>query len=244
MKTSANGIALIKRFEGCKLGAYTCPAGVLTIGYGHTSMAGPPTVTPALVISQQGADEILRRDLKKFEDGVEALVMVSLTSGQNDALVSFAFNCGLGALAKSTLLKRVNAREFDRVPAEFMKWTKANGRELPGLVQRRRAETALWRDLSDATWSPSDEARVKPEAPKPSKTMAKSREGNAAVATGTAGAIAVASEALPAIQQGVGLLPTLTDALGRPAVIAGIVIIVMSAALWYWRRQRLQEDEA
>lgn len=244
MKTSANGVALVKRFEGCKLGAYKCPAGVWTIGYGHTSAAGPPTVTPGLVVSQQAADEILRRDLEKFEKGVAELVKVPLTTGQNDALVSFAFNCGLGALAKSTLLKRVNAKEFHRVPAEFMKWTKANGQELPGLVQRRRAETALWRELSDADWSPSDGARVTPETPKAAKTMAKSREGNAAVATGAAGAIAAATDALPAIQQGVGLIPTLSDALGRPTVIAGIVIIAMSVALWYWRRQRLQEDSA
>lgn len=244
MKTSANGIALIKRFEGCSLGAYKCPAGVWTIGYGHTSAAGLPNVTPALVITQQAADAILRHDLEKFENGVAALVKVPLTSGQSDALNAFAYNVGLGALEKSTLLKRVNAKDFDRVPAEFMKWTKAKGKELPGLVRRRRAEVALWRSLDESAALRPDEARVKPEPPKPSKTMAKSREGNAAVATGAAGAIAVASDALPAIQQGVGLLPTLTDTLGRPAVIAGIVIIVMSAALWYWRRQRLQEESA
>lgn len=244
MKTSANGIALIKRFEGCKLGAYKCPAGVWTIGYGHTSAAGPPTVTPDLTITQQSADEILRRDLEKFEKGVAALLNVSLTSAQNDALVAFAYNVGLFALQNSTLLKRINAKDFDRVPAEFMKWTKANGRELPGLVKRRRAETAMWRSIDESAKPQPDEARTTPEAPKATKSMAQSREGNAAVATGAAGAIAAITDALPAIQQGVGLIPTLSDALGRPAVIAGIVIIVTSAALWYWRRQRLQEDEA
>lgn len=242
MKIAPSGVALIKRFEGCRLSAYLCPAGVWTIGYGHTSAAGAPVVTPSLTITLQEAEDILRCDLVKYEGGVNKFVKVPLTSNQFDALVSFAFNCGLGALAKSTLLKRVNAGEFDRVPAELMKWTKANGRSLPGLVARRRAECALWRGLPDRI--DPDQARIKPETPKPPKSMAKSREGNAAVAAGAAGAIAAVTDALPTIQQGVGLLPTLADALGRPAVIAGVIVAVLAVAIWYWRRQRLQEDAA
>ena len=139
MRMSDAGIALIKEFEGCRLTAYKCPAGVWTIGYGHTSAAGSPEVTPGMTITQQEAEDILRRDLVKYENGVIKLVNVDLTQGQFDALVDFAYNAGVGALGKSTLLKKVNAEDFDAVPTELMKWTKAGGRELAGLVRRRRA---------------------------------------------------------------------------------------------------------
>lgn len=237
MQTSQKGVDLIKEFEGLRLKAYLCPARVWTVGFGHTTSAGPPVVQPGMTITKDQAEEILRSDLTKYEAGVLKLVKVPMTQGQFDALVSFAYNCGVGALAKSTLLKRVNAGRFGAVPAELMKWTKAGGRELAGLVRRRRAEAALWRAVDEAAPVYVDEARASPELPTPSKTMAGSREGNAALAAGGAAAVTAIGEAASHVG-------TLSDALGRPAVLVLIGVAFLCAAIWCWRRQRLQEEGA
>ncbi len=141
MRCSDNGVDLIKRFEGCRLEAYRCPAGVPTIGYGATG----PDVKLGMQWTQEQADERLRADLKKFEEGVEALLGdAPTTQGQFDALVSFAYNCGLLALAKSTLLKRHRAGEYLDAAHQFLRWNRANGRVLPGLTRRRQAEAKLY----------------------------------------------------------------------------------------------------
>lgn len=149
MRTSQAGVDLIKKFEGCRLYAYVCPAGVLTIGYGHTSAAGHPDVQHGDSITQEFADRILQDDLRSFESGVEGCVAGDLAQHQFDALVSFAFNLGVGNLKKSTLLRRVNEKKFDAVPAELMKWVKGRVdgelKDMAGLVRRRRAEAAMWR---------------------------------------------------------------------------------------------------
>ena len=103
MKTSQNGINLIKKYEGCRLTAYKCPAGLWTIGYGHTK-----NVKSGQKITQKQAENFLKQDLKTFEKGVEKAVKVRLNQNQFDALVSFAYNCGLGALKTSTLLRKLN----------------------------------------------------------------------------------------------------------------------------------------
>ncbi len=109
MNTSDAGLKLIRQFEGLRLKAYRCPAGIWTIGYGHTSAAGAPEVREDMRISREEAEAILKRDLAQFEDAVSSMVKVPLTENQFDTLVSFAFNCGIAALRRSTLLKRVNA---------------------------------------------------------------------------------------------------------------------------------------
>ena len=139
MQISKAGLDLIKQFEGLYLQAYRCPAGVPTIGYGHT--AG---VAMGQTITQQQADDYLRRDVRQFERAVSRLVRVPLTQGQFDALVSFAFNLGEGALAQSTLLRLLNAGDYAGAAAQFDRWNKAGGRVLPGLVRRRAAERALF----------------------------------------------------------------------------------------------------
>ena len=139
MQISKAGLDLIKQFEGLYLKAYRCPAGVPTIGYGHT--AG---VAMGQTITQQQADDYLRRDVRQFERAVARLVSVPLTQGQFDALVSFAFNLGEGALAQSTLLRLLNAGDYAGAAAQFDRWNKAGGRVLPGLVRRRAAERALF----------------------------------------------------------------------------------------------------
>ena len=135
---SAAGIALIKRFEGCRLTAYKCSAGVWTIGYGHTS-----GVHSGQAITQAQADALLRQDLEKFERYVNSTAYVPITAQLNEnqfaALVSFAFNCGQGNL------KRLCAgRNTVQIAAAMPQYCKASGRKLPGLVQRRAAEVALF----------------------------------------------------------------------------------------------------
>ena len=239
MKMSAAGLATVKEFEGLRLKAYKCPAAVWTIGYGHTSAAGAPIVNPDLVITKEDAEEILKEDMEQYEAGVRKYVKVDLTQGQFDALVDFAYNAGVGALAKSTLLKRVNAGKFDEVPAEFMKWTKGGGKELPGLVRRRRAEVKLWRGLDTEKPVPVDEARAEPDQPKASKSITQSREANAAVAAGGLGTIAVVQEVMPMVREGGDLLGSFS-----PTILILIVIIAAAGAVWYFRKQRLDEEGA
>lgn len=133
------GIELIKKFEGCKLSAYRCPAGIWTIGYGHTN-----GVYQGQTITQYEADKMLENDLVKFEMGVRNLVG-NLPDNKIDALTSFAFNLGLGALRDSTLCKKVKANPNDlTIRNEFMKWVNAGGKRLQGLVNRRQAEADLY----------------------------------------------------------------------------------------------------
>ena len=239
MRMSAAGLALVKEFEGLRLKAYKCPADVWTIGYGHTSSAGKPVVDSGLVITSEQADDILKRDLTQYEDGVRGLVKVGITQGQFDALVSFAYNAGVGRLSQSTLMKRINAERFDEVPSEFMKWTRGGGKELPGLVRRRRAEVELWRGLNTAAPSTLSQSRLQPDRPKPSKPITRSKEANAAVAAGGLGTIAVAQEIVPLIRDGGELLGSIT-----PTTLMLVVIVLAMAAIWYFRKQRLDEEGA
>ncbi len=242
MNISDAGLKLIMQFEGLRLKAYRCPAGVLTIGYGHTSAAGAPEVRDGMRISAQEAEEILKRDLAGFETAVAGLAKKNLTQAQFDVLVSFGYNCGIGALKASTLLKRVNAGAFDAVPAELMKWTKAKGKELPGLVRRRRAEAAFWRGLPIGI--DKQEARTAPDLPLPPKTITQSKEANAAILAGGAGVVAAASEAMPLVREGASIMPILVESLGRPAFIAALITVAAALAIWFWRRQRLLEQGA
>jgi lysozyme len=140
MRISQKGVDLIKHYEGCKLKAYRDIVGVLTIGYGHTG----GDVFEGQVITQEEAEALLRLDLERFERGVEFQVKVDLTQNQFDALVSFAFNLGLGALKDSTLLKKVNAQDFPAAAKEFLKWINAGGKPVNGLKIRRTAESFMF----------------------------------------------------------------------------------------------------
>lgn len=141
MKTGADGLNLIKEFEGCELEAYVCPAGILTIGYGHTG----PDVVEGLKISQQRADQLLVSDLTRFEDTVNSAVTVPITQSMFDAMVSFAFNCGAQAFRESTLLRLLNSKDYNGAAAQFDRWVNGPSGPLPGLVRRRDAEEALFR---------------------------------------------------------------------------------------------------
>ena len=139
MKISLEGLALIKKFEGCRLEAYYCSGGVLTIGYGHTG-----GVKESDTITQEEAEKLLRADVFKFEEYVEDNVMVELDQSQFDALVAWTFNLGPGNLRESTMLKKLNNGEYESVPFEMRRWNKAGGKTLDGLIRRRQAESLLF----------------------------------------------------------------------------------------------------
>lgn len=139
MKTGTNGINLIKSFEGLRLHAYKCPAGVWTIGYGHTK-----GVKKGDMITELKAETLLIIDLQSFEYTINKLVKVPLTQNQFDALVSFVFNVGSANFQKSTLLRKLNNKDYNGAANEFGKWVYANKKVLPGLVKRREAEKELF----------------------------------------------------------------------------------------------------
>ena len=157
MKVSDAAKAMIKHHEGVRTRPYRCPALLWTVGVGHVIDPSHATVKfderrnlPIpdgwdRVLSMDEVDAILAQDLNRFERGVARLCPAALNSqGVFDALVSFSFNVGLGNLQRSGLRMKTNRGEFQDAAEEFMKWTKAAGRVLPGLVKRRQDERAMY----------------------------------------------------------------------------------------------------
>jgi lysozyme len=140
MKTSQKGTDLIKQFEGTVLKVYKDAVGLPTIGIGHLIKHNESFTT----ITQQQAEELLAKDLVQFEVGVTKAVRVTLNQNQFDALVSFSFNLGLGNLNSSTLLRKLNAGDYQGAASEFERWNKAGGKILTGLTRRRLAEKGLF----------------------------------------------------------------------------------------------------
>jgi len=239
MQMSQGGIdALLKKFEGCKLKAYRCPAGICTIGYGHTSAAGSPEVTDGMTITQKQCDDILRQDLVKYETAVTGLVKQPLTQHQFDVLVDFAYNAGVGALKSSTLLKKINAGDFDAVPAELMKWTKGGGKVLPGLVRRRQAESAWWSAGDDHPVDAEDH-RTEPD-PIPARTMVESKQGNAAILTAGLGGLGAAKEIAAQAQDASDTANQLMGLLHNPNFVIMAAIVGLGGAIWYWRSKNME----
>ncbi len=140
MVTSKNGINLIKQFEGLRLSAYKCSAGVWNIGYGSTS-----GVRPGMKITQAEAEQRLRADLSRFEQKLNKLVKVKLNQNEFDALVSFVFNIGITAFSNSTLLRLLNQGQARvDVADQLLRWDKVNGQPVAGLTRRRAAERRLF----------------------------------------------------------------------------------------------------
>jgi lysozyme len=175
MQLSDEGLRLIRSFEGYHTrlpdggcAAYLCPANVPTIGYGVTE-----GVKMGMVWTAEEAEAALRRELAKHEAAVRRLVTVDLNQNEFDALVSFSYNCGAGALGKSTLLKRLNAGDRLGAASQFSKWTRGGGRVLKGLVSRRDREAALFLKPTES-----------PEVPHMPQEVSEVREISRPVATG------------------------------------------------------------
>lgn len=221
MKLSSEGLRLIKSFEGyharqpdgsCK--AYRCPAGVWTCGFGCTE-----GVTPNTHWTEAEATERLAGEIAKFETAVDHCVLVPLNQNQFDALVSFSYNCGAQALARSTLLKHVNAGRFERAAKEFPKWNRGGGRVLPGLVARRAREEALFMKPVEAPEGPIMPQKVEPEPATVSKPV---------VAVGTSVGTAVAVDAVTRSPP-----PVIPDIpVSVPAVPAPLQETVTNAQSW------------
>lgn len=212
---NAEGLDRIKSFEGLRLTAYKDTGGVLTIGYGHTSAAGAPPVKAGMKITKPKAEEILRADLGQYEAAVEMAVTVPLSDNQFAALVSFTYNVGPEALRKSTLLRKLNARNYSAVPIELMKWTKDNGRIIAGLVNRRTAESALWSSGGAVAGNMTEPVRQ-------STTKAALLTPESA---GAAGAVLSGAGALSGVQGPLAY-----------ALAFGVVVCIAFAAYYFWQR--------
>lgn len=140
MKQSAKGRELTKAREGLRLTAYKDGGGVWTIGYGHTR-----GVVPGQTCTQEQADAWYLEDIESAEHDVELYVTAPLNQGQFDALVDWTFNLGGNALRKSTMLRRVNDKDFDAALREMLRWKYDNGVEVKGLRLRREEEVKLWK---------------------------------------------------------------------------------------------------
>jgi lysozyme len=226
MRLTREGVALIKRYEGFRGEAYRDAVGVWTIGYGHTAMAGPPEVKPGMTIDRAEAAAILDRDVEMFAQGVAKLIARPVTEQQFSALVSFAYNVGLGNFRKSSVLSAVNAGELDVVPRRFQLWVKAGGRTLPGLVKRRAAEAALF--AGEDTGETAG-----PVEPQEGKSPMRSTTNLAAVLSALAGVLSTIAAGLKDTAQ----------AMGGPAVPVLLLVAMGVATLWIIRERRRKARE-
>ena len=215
---SQHGLAKLKQWEGLKTKAYKDAGGVWTIGYGHTAMAGSPVPYQSQVITAAEAENILLKDLVQYEAAIENNVNVKLNDNQFAALVSFAFNVGIGAFKNSTLLKKLNQGNFDAVPTELMKWTKAGGKKLQGLVNRRQAEGYLWMEGAYVT--------SKDVVPEQKKENLFSRKETALSVGGMA----------------TGLTGFATGS-GPVQWALAAVLVIGAAFVFYWGIQRMRSEE-
>ena len=141
MKLGERGTEILKYFEGCKLTAYQDSVGVWTIGYGHTK-----GVYDGMTITQDQAEQMLLSELEEYEGYIKDMVTVPLTQNQFDALVVWVYNLGPTNFRNSTLLKELNAGNYNAAGQEITRWNKAGGKVLAGLVKRREAEAQLFSD--------------------------------------------------------------------------------------------------
>ena len=146
MKISPRGLELIKEFEGFSANAYLCPAKIPTIGDGNTFYSDGRKVKLGEQISKSDALELLEIVANKdFADKIFPSIIVPVTQNQFDAMVSLAYNIGVGNFLKSTLLKKLNLKDYIGASNEFLKWNKSGGKELLGLTRRRKREQDLFK---------------------------------------------------------------------------------------------------
>jgi|GEM_PF-324155 len=273
LRTTSIGLALITAFESIKTSAYTCPAGKPTIGIGHTSAAGGSfettdgkTHTQVALgqrITEAEAHRLFAADIDQFEDGVERLIArapVAPNENEFDALVSLAFNIGIGNFSSSTVLKRFLRGDKAGAAEAMLAWNKmtVNGKKVvaKGLVRRREAERWLFlgdielaEKFAQTKFGPMPRIVSEPVLREP---MLKSATGNTAVITGGAGIAAAVEGVKQVLAAGQELHGTAIDASslllgsGSPWVLVagfGIVVAIGAGIIWYRRWQRSKEDE-
>ena len=256
LTVSPAGLKLIQSFEGCekrtgrcRFKAYVDPVGILTIGWGHTNATGRQ-FTRDEVWTRAECDAALREDLGVFEAGVRALVKVALEQCEFDALVSFAYNCGIGNLKSSTLLRKLNRGDPAGAAAEFARWNKAGGRVLSGLTRRRAAEATLFQgagriEVNAREDGPMAQAVDAPARPTVVDTL---KDSKIAQGTATGSALGSGNEVIGAVQdtaaqlkdakdtaQDIGLLDFVTTLVWQPRFWIAAAILGLGAAVIYWR---------
>lgn len=202
MKISKKGLALIKEFEGLKLTAYLCPAGVPTIGYGTTKGITKADIGK-LTITQAEAEAKLLEDLAEYERGVYGACTLPPTQPQFDAMVCCAFNIGVAGFRSSSMLKAHNRGDHEAAARAFGLWNKANvgGKKqvLAGLTRRRMAEAALY--LTPVQTAPFQPLPPMPQAVEPERPMTASTINRASVVAGGTATVAAVSETLQQVRQ-------------------------------------------
>lgn len=247
MRVNQKGIELIKEFEGFRSKAYKCPAGIWTVGYGHTSAAGEPKVGSLTTVTKEEGERILRRDLNQFEDAVDDAVRVDLNSNQFSALVSFTYNVGEGAFRKSSVLKAVNAKQWDEVPRRMALWNKGGGRVLPGLVRRRAAEAALFMEplgvgARKLAKEEHIESRETPDVPM-GKAPLKSTTNQAAVAAGAAGSIAAVADISSGAARTAENAGTIWGVFGVWAAWIALAVVLLAVGWIIYERIKKSKDD-
>lgn len=235
MPVPPEAVALVKQSEGCKLKAYLCPAGVPTIGYGHTK-----GVKLGQTITQATAETFLAQDLMDAAAQVDELVTIPINAKQRGALASLVFNIGVGNFRSSTLRKRLNSGDIEAAAGEFGKWVKAtvDGRKvtLPGLVARRAAEAKLF--LADTFVDTAVPQAVEP--PAAMKPLAKSiTVQTGGIGLGAAGVVAAIDQARDVSDAAKSLLGSLPSG-SAGYIIAGILALAVAVMLyrrWHDSRQ-------
>ena len=223
-KVNLETVDLIKRWEGFRAEPYKCPAGVDTIGYGHTTTKS--LMKQGTKITEAKAVKLLKADLAVYEKAISEMVQVDLTDGQFGALVSWCFNVGVGAAQKSTLVKKLNAGDYDSVPKELSRWNKVGNKATAGLVNRRAAEAGLWARgnfVSSTTGEEVTEAAAGLTGALASNTT----KGAATVATISAAGTAL-SQAEPVLQT-LGHL--------SPWFVGGLIVLALVAVIVWRARQ-------
>lgn len=214
----------MKPYEGLRLEAYRCPAGVWTIGYGHTSAAGTPEVYPGMTITEDQANKILENDVENFWAQIRPLIKVSLNDNEIGSIISLVFNIGLGAFKTSTCLKRLNAKNKEGAAEALTWWNKAtvDGKKvtLRGLVRRRNAEREWFLTPTSGSEPLPEDSRTQPQSEE-MKSLTKSRTNQLSLA---------------------GLVTAVTGYLGNlPPELLVIAIVAIFAAFiinrWLERRR-------
>lgn len=229
-------IPLVKEFEGLKLTAYRCPAGVPTIGYGHTATVTAEDVAQKRRITREQAEKLLRDDLTKYGQELLRYVKVEPNVNQLAAFISFAFNVGVQGFRSSTVLKRHNEGDFQSAARAFGLWNKAtvNGKKvvLPGLTRRRAAEAALY--LTPVNQD-KDEAYLMPQRVEPERSMAESSIVKAGTIAGGTAALATAAETVGTVARIKDGLVSLDDWL------VPVLLLVALAAIGWAIYERLRQ---
>lgn len=243
MRTSQRGIDLIKRWEGFKKIPYYCSAGVLTVFWGHTRTArdyvgNTLTDNEARIIGER----LLKEDIAQFERQVLRLVQVPLTQPQFDALLSFTYNLGGGALERSTLLKKLNRGDYKGAAKQFDVWINADGKRVQGLVSRRADERRMFEEFAVPSITPAENNTPMRNRDLPLPTaMQEGLEVGAQQNIANPAAIAVGGTAAlgGAVEVATNLAPALSP-LSYLDWRVGVVIVIVAAiggAIWWWKKR-------